>query len=157
MQSSLLWLLLFCLVMAAISYYLGFVRPPVVLAWLSQASFITLLFLLIPVLLYVLNQQRGAVGRLEQAGFSGPPVKVESVGFGNGIGEKPTWLFEAEGEAMGILDFYRSPDSRSEWELTADGGQMLVFKRGGEAMTVTGISRNSATSLMFNLDRKEVQ
>jgi hypothetical protein len=139
--------------MAAISFYVGFIGPPKVLAWQSKAAFLIFLFFLVPILVYVLNQQRGAIERLEQAGFSGHPAIVESIGYGNGVGEEPLWLFKVDGEVNDVLDFYRTTRSHPGWKLTVDGDKILIFRRDGEKMVVAVSSKYSDISLMLTLSK----
>ena len=150
MQRDLVLLLLFCLLMAGVSFYLGFIRPPRVVAWLSQAAFLVFTFMLAPILVYVLWQQGGAVERLEALGFAAHPSIVEAVGIANGVGERPVWLFRASDEAAAVLDFYRRGDKRRDWTLKTDGGSMLIFTRSGEKVTVAASQRGGHTSLMFS-------
>jgi hypothetical protein len=84
MQGSLIFLLIICFFLSLQGYYFGFLRPTAVLAWLQQATFVISTFLLIPILVYVLASQSGAIERLENTGIRPYPSIRESVVFGNG-------------------------------------------------------------------------
>ena len=155
MQNSLVWLFVFCLFMAGLSYYIGFVRPPRVLAWLSKAGFLIWLFLLTPILVYVLYQQSGSIDRLESTGFVAHPGIVESVGIANGVGENPTWLFRINSDGTDILEYYRSPDSRPGWEMSGGNEMVLMFKRERQRMAVAVRKGWSDSSLMFRLSKEQ--
>jgi len=141
--------------MAGISFYLGFVRPPRVLAWQSKAAFLVFLFMLAPLLVYVLLTQSQAVERLEELGFSAHPGTIEAVGVANGVGENPVWLFKVEDDGERVLDFYRKPGSHPGWELKTDSGNMLIFRQGGRRVTIAAGKRGGVTSLMFSHSREE--
>jgi hypothetical protein len=155
MQTSLILLYIFCLVMAGLSFYLGFLRPPRPGTYLSKAGFIIWLFLLAPFLTWVLFQQHGSIERLEQAGFVAHPAIEESVGIANGVGSTPTWLFKVDEEPDTILQFYRSPDTHNDWKLAAETPALLTFFREGKRMDVLASKGWSDTSLMFKLTDRE--
>ena len=92
---------------------------------------------------------------MEQTGFSGHPAIVESIGYGNGVGEEPRWLFRVDGEVNEVLDFYRLTQSHPGWKLTVDGGKILIFRRDGEKMTVAASSRYGDISLMLTLSKSD--
>jgi len=153
MQISLIYLLLFSIIMSVLTFYIGFVRPPRVLAWLSQAAFLMWLFFLIPVLGYVLFQQNGAIERLESTGFATHPAITESVGIANGVGSNPTWLFKIEGDLRQIMDFYRSDDSHPGWEMKGGNDKVMIFEKGNEQMAVAARKGWSDSSIMFSLSK----
>jgi hypothetical protein len=141
--------------MAGLSFYIGFVRPPRVLAWLSKAGFIIWLFLLSPILGYVLYQQSGSIDRLESTGFVAHPDIEESVGIANGVGENPIWLFKINSDGTDILEYYRSPDSRPGWEMSGGNEMVLMFKRERQRMAVAVRKGWSDSSLMFSLSEEQ--
>ncbi len=151
MQNTLVYLCIFCLFMAGLTYYIGFIRPPRVLAWLSKAGFLIWLFLLAPILGYVLYQQSGSIDRLEKKGFKAHPAIVESVGISNGVGTNPTWLFKISGDGRDVLEFYRSPEAHAGWEMTGGNDQVLLFRRGNEKMAVAVRNGWTENTLMFSL------
>ena len=155
MQTSLILLYIFCLVMAAISFYIGFMRPYRPGTYLSKAAFLLWLFLLAPFLTWVLYQQSGSIDRLEQTGFTAHPAIEESVGVANGVGSTPTWLFKVKGEPNAILQYYRSPDTRQGWKLVAETPALLTFVSGGKRMDVLAAKGWSDTSLMFKFGELE--
>ena len=155
MQTSLVYLFFFCLFMAALTFYIGFIRPPKVMAWLAQAAFLMWMFLLTPVLGYVLYQQSGAIDRLESTGFKAHPAIIESVGIANGLGAEPTWLFKIEDDLMEIMDFYRLAESHPGWEMLGESKTVLTFERGSERMTLAGRKGWSDSSLMFSMSKSQ--
>jgi len=79
--------------LAAEGYYFGFVRPPKVLAWLQQATFILMLLMMIPLVSFALWKQAGAVERLANTGVKPHPGILHSVGLATG---PSTWVFKAK-------------------------------------------------------------
>ncbi|MDT8395210.1 MAG: hypothetical protein RRA32_02030 [bacterium] len=151
MQTSLILLFLFSLVMAGISFYIGFMRPQRPGTWLSKAGFIIWLFLLAPFLAYVLYQQSGSVERLEKTGFIAPPSMEESVGLACGTGSEPTWMFKAKGDPDSILTYYRSPETRPGWTLVAETPQILSFVQGEKRMDIFASEGWGSASVMYKL------
>ena len=151
MQTSLILLFIFSLVMAGISFAIGFLRPQRPGTWLSKAGFIIWLFLLAPFLTYVLYQQQGSVDRLEATGFTAYPGIEEAVGMANGAGEEPTWLFKVEGDPDSILEYYRSPETRTGWSLVAETPQLLSLVQGQKRMDIFASKGWGRTSLMYKL------
>ena len=155
MQTSLILLFLFTLVMAGISFFIGFMRPQRPGTWLSKAGFIIWLFLLAPFLTYVLYQQQGSVTRLEATGFTAYPGIEEAVGMTNGAGEEPTWLFKVKGDPDSILMYYRSPETRPGWSLVAETPQLLSLVQGKKHMDIFASKGWGSTSVMFKLTDSE--
>ena len=155
MQNSLIWILVFCLAWAPIAFYFGFLRPAKTGAWQHQAALIIDLFLLVPIIGFVLFQQSGAIKRLELEGFSAHPSILESVGLTNGAGTEPEWVFEAAESSEEILDYYRASQSRPEWTLTTDSEVILILRRGEQRMTIAASDRSGYTSLMFRLSNAD--
>ena len=154
MQTSLIYLFVFSLLMAGLTFYIGYIRPPRVLAWLAQAAFLMWLFVLTPVLGYVLYQQNGAMDRLEQTGFAAHPSIAESVGIANGLGSEPTWLFKVEGDLKEIMDFYRLADSHPGWEMNGGNDKILIFEKGSEQKAIAVREGWSDNSIMFSMSKR---
>jgi len=153
MQVSLLFLLAVAILLSVQGYYFGYVRPPVVLAWLQQATFIISTFLLVPVLVYVLLNQSGAVKRLAETGIRPYPRITESVGVANGFGENPTWVFEVDATVNEVREFYQAKANTGDWTLQNDAGVFLSFKKGEATMTIAyrqGVSGNTLIYLLKN-------
>ena len=155
MQTSLILLFLFTLVMAGISFLIGFMRPQRPGTWLSKAGFIIWLFLLAPFLTYVLYQQHGSVEKLEQTGFTAHPATVEAVGLANGAGENPTWLFKIDATPDEVLDFYNVPESHPGWALVAKTPKLLMFRKGEKKMDIFASKGWGDTSVMYKLTDRE--
>jgi hypothetical protein len=110
-DTSLILLLVFLIAVEIQAFYFGFVSPPRTGAWLQQASFVILSFLLIPLLVYVLYSQAAAASRLGKYGIEAHPAIDSSIGIGNGYGDNPTWIFELKSDGEDILEFYRQDSS----------------------------------------------
>ena len=151
MQTSLIYLFFFSLFMAGLTFYIGFIRPPRVLAWLSKAAFLTWLFLLMPVLGYVLYQQSGAMDRLESQGITVHPAISESIGIANGVGDEPTWLFSVEGDLKEVMEFYRSEDSRPGWTMAGGSDTVIILEKGMSKMAIAVRKGWSERTIMFRM------
>ena len=154
MQTSLIYLFIFCLLMAGLTFYIGFIRPPKVLAWLSQSAFLMWLFFLTPVLGYVLYQQSGAIDRLESTGFAAHPAITEVVGFANGHGSEPTWLFVVEGDLKEVMEFFRREDSHPGWSTKGGNDKVMIFVKGDLQMAVAVREGWSDSSIMFSMSER---
>jgi hypothetical protein len=155
MQTSLILLYIFCLVMAGISFYIGFMRPYRPGTYLSKAAFLLWLFLLAPFLTWVLYQQHGSVDRLEQTGFTAHPATEEAVGLANGTSENPTWLFKVDATPDDVLAFYNAPESHPGWVLVANTPKLLMFRKGEKKMDIFASKGWGDTSVMFKLTDRE--
>ncbi|NCF18602.1 MAG: hypothetical protein GWP63_10195 [Haliea sp.] len=144
MDTSLILLLVFLIAVEIQAFYFGFVSPPRTGAWLQQASFVILSFLLIPLLVYVLYSQAAAASRLGKYGIEAHPAIDSSIGIGNGYGDNPTWIFELKSDGEDILEFYRQDSSRDGWVLVEDNSLLLRFTRESKTMTIA--SRDSPDS-----------
>ena len=150
MAPSTLALLAFCILAAAVSYYLGFVRPPRVLAWLSQAAFVVFTFLLIPILLLVLWRQFGAEERLAEYDITPHPAINHALGIATGSGGRPLWMFSVEAAPESVVAFYRDESHRPGWEIVSDGNIFLLLGRGNERMMIGGYEGWSSKSVTYN-------
>lgn len=153
MQGSLIFLLIIGFILSLQGYYFGFVRPPAVLAWLQQATFVIAAFLIIPVLVYVLVSQSGAIGRLENTGIRPYPGIRESVGFGNGIGDHPTWIFEVQASSGDIRKFYSSAENTGDWSFQSDDGIYMRFRNGDLVMKIAHRDSWSSDTLVYMLEK----
>jgi hypothetical protein len=137
MDPTLIGLLILFLAGSALTYYLGFVRPPTIMQWRVKGAFVILTFMLIPVVISVLYLQVGAVLRLERFGILPLPGIVHVVGIAAGQGERPVWVFTAEGAGAHDLAFYDDPATRQGWEVAERGTMSLILVREGQRMSVT--------------------
>ena len=152
MQQSIIILLILCILLAILGFYFGFIRPPRVMAWLQQSTFLIMTFMLIPIILLVLYSQDGSLERLTETGFMLHPAITESVGIGYGKGTNPTWVFEINSNKNEIRDFYLSAENTGEWTLSTDSDIMLIYKKGNQRMTIGIREGRSANTLIFTLN-----
>lgn len=146
MQPQLVGLIIICAVLAAQGYYFGFVRPPKVLAWLQQATFILMLFMIIPLVLFVIWKQDGAAERLASTGVKPHPSILHAVGLATGPSK---WVFKVKSNPEGVKSFYHSEDSLEGWELISRSDSMLIVSNGEEKMTIS-MSRNAdSTTIIY--------
>jgi hypothetical protein len=147
MDSSLIALLGGCLLMAALLYYVIFVRREhLIISW-GKSGLVSLVFVLVPVLLIALWFQSGAENRLERIGFKPYPGFVSSSGIATGLGEKPFWVFSVEGGAETVLEYYRQPENRNGWALVADTESLLLFEREGKSVAVSSLGDSVAFTM----------
>jgi len=144
-QPSLVGLLLASGALAALGFYLGFVRRVRPLGWLAQATFGFMLAFMVPLLGYVLWLQAGAAGRLARTGLVPHPDARHAIGLavGQGVGS-PQWLFALAAGAEGDLAFYELPEHRQGWEIVGRSEGMWVLERGERRMVVTQGSSGGA-------------
>ena len=153
MQSSLIFLLIICFVLSLQGYYFGFFRPTAVLAWLAQATFVISTFMLIPILVYVLVSQSGDIERLENTGIRPYPGIRESVGFGNGRGDNPTWVFEVHANKGEIREFYGSAANTGDWSFQDDDGIYLRFRKKDLVMKIAFRDNRSSDTLIYIIEK----
>jgi hypothetical protein len=151
METTLIILVSFCTLLAAQGYYFGFKKPPPVLAYLQQTTFVVMTFILIPFLLIVLWLQWGAKDRLAETGILPHPSITEALGIAVGVGANPIWLFEVEASASAVADFYRATTNRPGWNLTTDTHILLILRRGSEKMVVGISEKQGSSTLSFQL------
>ena len=146
MQPELIVLLISCVVLAAQGYYFGFVRPPKVLAWLQQATFVLMLFMMLPLVSFALWKQSGAVERLASTGVKPHPDILHAIGLATG---PSTWVFKSKSNPEDVKSFYHSEDSLQGWELISSSDDMLIVSNGDEKMTIS-MSRNAdSTTIIY--------
>ena len=153
MDFSLILLLIALVALNIQAYYFGWLRPPTVLAWLQQSSFIVLTFLLIPLLIYALYSQSQALNRLERHGIVPHPAIKNAVGIANGRGENPIWLFELNNNAN-ALDFYRNLMQSGQWKLSDDLGIQLRFTGDKNTLTIMQSGAPDRSTLAFMISSR---
>lgn len=136
MDLALIVLLGFCLVLAALLYYVIFVRREKRLSPWGMSSLLALLFIVIPVIMIALWYQSGAGHRLEQLGFQPYPGLISSSGIATGTGKAPIWVFSIEGDDAPVLQFYRQRENHKGWSLVTESHYGLMFKREEEVLTL---------------------
>ena len=138
MQPSLVGLLLSSLALAALGFFLGFVRRVRPLGWLSQATFVFMVAVMVPLLTYALVLQAGAAGRLARTGVVPHPDARHAIGLAVGRGDaNPQWLFALHAASATSLGFYELPEHREGWEILSRSEGMWILERGGRRMVVT--------------------
>lgn len=153
MDSSLILTLVGLIALDIQSFYFGFLRPPRVLAWLQQASFVMLTFLLIPVLIYTLYSQSRAVDRLAFHGIEPHPAISNAVGIANGQGDSPIWVFKLQ-EIDNALDFYRNSSDSMAWKLIDDFGRQLRFTRGDDTLTIVQSGAPDGSTMAYLISKR---
>jgi hypothetical protein len=152
MENSLLYLLIFSLALALQGYYFGIYRPLPALAWLAQSAFVIATFMLMPILVYVLVEQSGAIKRLESTGIQPYPGIKESVGIANGKGDNPTWMFEVQASSAEINEFYRATENTGDWSFQGDDGIFLRFRRNDQVMKIAFRDGYSSDTLIYMIE-----
>ncbi|MDH3903453.1 MAG: hypothetical protein OEU84_11105 [Xanthomonadales bacterium] len=152
MDHTLIFLLIFSLALAVVSYYFGIHRPLPVGAWRSQSAFVVLTFMLIPILVYVLVDQSGAIGRLEGTGIRAHPGIKESVGIANGKGDNPTWVFEVQASGAEINEFYRAAENIGDWSFQSDDGIYLRLRRNDRVMKIAFRDGHSSDTIIYIIE-----
>lgn len=152
MQTSLFLLLIFSLFLSLQGYYFGFYRPPKVSAWLAQSTFVIATFMLMPILVYVLVTQSGAIDRLENTGIRPFPGIKESVGIANGRGDNPTWVFGVQASSDEIREFYGSAENTGDWSFEGDDGIYLRFRQNNKVMKIAFRDNWSSHTLIYIIE-----
>jgi hypothetical protein len=93
---------------------------------------------MIPFLLVVLWFQAGAKGRLLENGLVPYPDIRHAVGLSVGTGkDNPCWVFQAEPSPKTGLDFYDSPNNRTNWDILSRNKDMLILRKGDQSMIIS--------------------
>ncbi|HOP18113.1 MAG: hypothetical protein KDI22_06255 [Gammaproteobacteria bacterium] len=147
MDLSLIALLGGCLLLAAVLYYVIFVRREHPISPWGKSGLVTLMFVLVPVLVIALWYQAGAESRLAQIGFTPYPGFASSSGVATGLGENPVWVFSVEGGAKPVLEFYGRPENRKGWALVSESESLLLFEREGKSVAVSAVADSVAFTM----------
>lgn len=151
MQLSLIALLCVSMGFAALSYYLGFVKPDRLFAWRPQAAFVCLIVLLIPVLSISLWLQATATLRLAETGITPHPKLGASIGITTGLGNEPIWMFRTTANEEEIAEFYRNRQHRQDWEIINDSPIFLILGKDRQRMTVGTHSGRQSIVVTYSL------
>ncbi len=148
MEPTLIYLAIACTALAGLFYYFGFIRRDKPVYWISQSSFIALVFLVIPVLVVVLWQQEGALERLSERGITPHPAIDGSVGVTAGQGAQPVWVFETLSDSRVDLSFYADESNRKGWAIRQMNEMMVIMSKDEMIMTImtTNSSRDNHIS-----------
>ena len=148
MSTPLIILLVICIIIGSVGYYLGFYRPVRVMAWQPKAAFVVMAFILIPLLIFVLWSQHDAPNKVAHMGFKLHPSTMRSIGI-PGIGTNPSWAFEMKQGKEVVFDFYKDEKNRLGWELVFENKEMLVFNKKNRKMIVGFSEKEQVNKLIF--------
>jgi len=123
-------------VLAAITYYVGFVLPGHQWRRWSQASWFVLAFVVIPMMVACLYLQDTAPGRLRAMGITPHPALGASVGLGVGTGRVPTFVFQTTASRDTVLAYYQAEDTRDGWVIDRTDASLLSLHREAERLTI---------------------
>ena len=157
MSASLQLLLVGYVVVGAAFFYYGFVfAGPIPWRHQLQTGFLVYLLLLVPLLLFTLQQQHRYPQELAGLGVVPYPDIVEVIGMpitpgtvsdlerqrildGDAVqrGTRHAWVFKIQGAPEAALAYYREPSNTPGWDLAEDSGIMLVFTRGAERLAIS--------------------
>jgi hypothetical protein len=149
MQPGLLFLLRCLVLVAAVTGYFGFVRPPRLWPWHPQAACIVTTFLLIPFVSWLLFLQAGAPSRLSRLGVQPHPALTSSVGLAVGLGAHPTFLFRSAADPDALLSFYRLESGHFGWALVEDAPTSLILERGSERVIIIVTANGTQADITY--------
>jgi hypothetical protein len=149
-QPSLVALLLACVALAALGFFLGFVRRVRPFGWLPQATFVFMAALMVPLLVILLGWQAGAAERLARTGVVPHPDARHAIGLAVGRGDaSPQWLFALDDAAGTGLGYYELPEHRDGWEIVSRSDGMWILERGERRMVVTLAASGAGRSIGY--------
>ena len=153
MDKSLILLLVFSFILSGVSYYIGYKRPSNNFKWVAKISFLSVTFLLIPLLFIVLFFQSTAKSRLSETGFVPHPEIKETVGIAFGIGENPVWIFKIKGQ-NDIEEFYSAESNRPGWKLIESSDNMNIYQKGNKKMSIGRHRGWTSSSIVYMLQNQ---
>lgn len=137
------WLLLALIAFAVLSFYLGFVRRDPLFAWRSQAAFVVLVFLLIPVVAVALYQEGRALRTLERY-LPAYPERSDVMAVPLVDSDVLLMLTTAAGRDE-VIAWYRNPEHRPNWAIESESELGLYLVRGDERLAIE-VTENAAGS-----------
>ena len=150
MNKATIIILLFCIILSGISYYIGYKRPPKFLSWFAKGSFFISTFILIPFLATILYFQGTATSRLEQEGIVPYPDITETVGIAFGKGEDPLWVFRTK-EAVNIQNFYNYESNRPGWKLKKSEDNAQIYEKEGKKLNISFYNYDSGGTIIYKI------
>lgn len=144
MDLDLIALLGGCLLLAALLYYVIFVRREEPIGSWGKSGLVSLVFVLVPVLLIALWYQSGAENRLKEIGFTPYPGFISSSGVAAGQGKNPIWVFSVEGDLAAVLEFYRRPENHNGWTLVSENEGLLLFRHEKRLVSISANMKSVA-------------
>ena len=136
MAVTLVVFLVAILALAALLFYVFVVKQAPDAGGKGVAGLVLILFILTPVVLFMLWNQSASVDRLNDIGFSAHPALRPSVGMATGIGENPVWVFAMDGDPRRIVQFYKQTDNHSGWQLVYEGQNLLVYEKEAQSLSI---------------------
>ena len=136
MDVSLVILLVAILALAALLYYVFLVKQTPDPGGKGGGGLITIVFILVAVVVFAIWNQSTADDRLNKVGFKHHPALRSSVGFATGLGEDPVWVFALDGDPGQIMQFYKTKDNYTGWQLVYQGKNMLVYENEAQSLSI---------------------
>ena len=152
MSSSIVIVLLFCIILSGLSFFIGYIRPPKSLSWIAKGTFIISSFLLIPSLAAILYCQSTAASRLEEFRIAPYPDITETVGIAFGTGDDPLWVFRTKG-TINIQNFYNYESNRPGWELKESGDNSLTLEKEGRELMIDSYNYDSGGTIIYKIGK----
>lgn len=120
----------------------------------ARGGFLLCVLVFIPTVLFFRWAHATAEARLQAAGVTPHPAIAEPMGMATGLEHaSPTWVFALNEPGSTALAFYRDPSHLAGWRLDADAGNMLVFRRDGRRLIITGGDKPMLTYLISTVGR----
>ena len=157
MEKSIILLLIFSLVLAITSFYLGFINPSKKLGLAAKSFFVLIVLILIPLFAGILWFQNTAKERLAENNIVPYPGMGETVGIAFGTGESPFWLFKAGSGTISIGSFYTNEDNRPGWQLSESNENRAVLINETDKITIESITENNKGSIMYLMEKIPAQ
>ena len=151
MDPSLIGLLALFIAGAALTYHFGFVHPSSTLEWRIKAGFVVFTAMLIPVVVYVLVLQSGAVDRLGRLGVEPFPGVRHVVGAAAGQGEAPVWVFATDPAGGPALEWYDDPATRTGWTIAERSAGTLILVRDEARLSIATSGTGSSKRVIYLL------
>jgi len=154
MDGSIIKLLIGMILFDAVSFYLSFIRPPLIFAYYARGAFFGHTFMLIPLTIFTLWAQSSALERLAAEGIAPPPSITRSVGISTGIIIKGTWLFEASAPPNDVMSFNMREENRPGWRLTSQNPVMCIFVKDGRRLIIASNREwpSDPTTVMYKIE-----
>jgi hypothetical protein len=147
-----LMVLVLFVALGGLGWYLGWgYKGRMVFRYYAQGAFVFSAAVMVPALVLVLVLQAGAAGRLAGFGIVPHPSIRHVVGAAMGLGERPLWLFRADGSPTDLIAFYLDPDARPGWEVASYAeGVGLFLARGDDRVHITASQGPGGVHLTYH-------
>ena len=151
MSPALLSILVVCLILITILFYVFIIRRQQDFLARGKAALLIIAFLIVPILGLTLWNQMLSKGRLAELGFVPYHGLGSSVGVLTGTGDQPMWLFTISETENAVLDFYKRTENRLGWDLVSENPAMLVFENSDSRLTLH-VGDGTASFMLSHLD-----